>query len=165
MPKTSREVWERKFHERIHRTDNPDDCWEWTGTGRVDGYGQVTWEHRKYGCHRVAWELAFGDIPEGMNVLHKCDNPPCCNPAHLFLGTAEDNNRDRSMKGRTVSRPGELHHGAKLTQSDVIEIRRLAAAGVSVGELMTRFPVKRAQMYRVIKADRWQHLVHPTNHP
>ncbi|MER6171321.1 HNH endonuclease [Streptosporangium sp. NPDC001681] len=80
--------------------------------------------------HRVAWELANGPIPDGMKVCHRCDNPPCCNPAHLFLGTIADNNADRDQKGRQVSLQGEEHGSAKLTADQVDAIRELASADV-----------------------------------
>lgn len=80
----------------------PDECWEWTATRHYKGYGEfriVTSRSAK--AHGVAWILAnTRDIPAGMVVCHRCDNPPCCNPGHLFLGTVGDNNRDRAAKGR-----------------------------------------------------------------
>ena len=82
----------------------PDDCWEWRGTRLKTGYGLMhggsgsakRWEI----AHRVSWMVHFGEIPEELVICHRCDNPPCCNPAHLFLGTKADNNRDRASKGR-----------------------------------------------------------------
>lgn len=75
-------------------------CVEWQGGRDKDGYGQTVVGGRKQRAHRVAWERIHGPIPAGMKVLHKCDNPPCVNPGHLFLGTQADNVRDCWDKGR-----------------------------------------------------------------
>lgn len=81
------------FWAQVHKSG---DCWEWKGKRYPSGYGR----HSKFYAHRVAYELVHGPIPAGMFVCHRCDNPPCCNPAHLFLGTPEDNAKDRERKGR-----------------------------------------------------------------
>src|SRR5256885_74384 len=85
--------WNRK-------TISPSGCWEWVGSKRELGYGQVRYKGRSARAHRIAWELTFGEIPDGRSVLHKCDNPPCINPDHLFLGTQQDNVDDMFRKGR-----------------------------------------------------------------
>jgi hypothetical protein len=76
-------------------------CLEFGGSRSEDGYGTIRYQGRMQKAHRVAWQLAHGPIPKGLLVCHRCDNPPCCNVAHLFLGTVADNNRDRHAKGRT----------------------------------------------------------------
>ncbi len=78
----------------------PDKCWEWQASCNPAGYGGFQFNGRFGKAHRAAWELANGPIPEGICVLHRCDNPPCCNPAHLWLGTYADNHRDAVAKGR-----------------------------------------------------------------
>lgn len=96
---------EERFWSKV-ATKGPDDCWEWGAGIGANGYGKfrLSDPRREAGAHRMAWALAKGaEVPEGLCVLHKCDNPPCCNPAHLFLGTKGDNNRDRAEKGRTRS--------------------------------------------------------------
>lgn len=107
----------------------PDGCWEWAGTKSRAGYGYFKKPVRKHiYAHRFSWELAYGPIPEGMYVCHRCDNPPCVNPRHLFLGTAQDNTDDCVAKGRKSNLPplprrGEAHGGARLTAKQVAEIR------------------------------------------
>jgi hypothetical protein len=85
---------------RVDRSAGPDACWPWQGGRKVKGYGRLMRDYKDLQSHRVAWEETFGPIPDGLQVLHHCDNPPCCNPAHLFLGTPGDNVRDMVAKGR-----------------------------------------------------------------
>ncbi len=105
----------------------PDECWEWQKNRIKRGYGQLGHMGKALMAHRVAWEVAFGPIPEGLQVCHSCDNPPCCNPAHLWLGTQADNNRDMVAKGRARKGPpfGETSYRSKLSAQQVALIRSL----------------------------------------
>ena len=85
-----------------------DGCWTWTAAITAFGYGVIQWQGKKRPAHRIAWELTYGPIPAGKWVLHKCDNPPCVRPDHLFLGTVIDNVADMVAKGRQVR--GDRHH-------------------------------------------------------
>ena len=85
------------FWAHVQKTDG---CWTWTGAKHPFGHGLFTWEGRGQYTHRISWQIHFGEIPEGMYVCHSCDNPPCVNPAHLWLGTCADNLRDMVAKGR-----------------------------------------------------------------
>ena len=87
------------FWLRVARAD-PDACWIWQGSKRPQGYGQLSYQGRHTSAHRLAWTLTHGPIPDGLFVLHRCDNPPCVNPAHLFLGTTDDNMHDAFVKHR-----------------------------------------------------------------
>lgn len=109
-----------RFMSRIDSSGGPDSCWPWTGATDTRGYGHVKSGYHGFRTHRVAWKIHNGPIPEGANVLHRCDNRPCCNPAHLFLGTIRDNAVDMVAKGRHVSRVhpesivrGEAHPSSK----------------------------------------------------
>ena len=82
------------------RVDKTGDCWVWTGATTTAGYGEIRFGGKVVRVHRLVYELTVGPIPEGMGVLHRCDNPPCCRPDHLFLGTQRDNARDMVAKGR-----------------------------------------------------------------
>lgn len=96
-------------------------CWGWRASVGSHGYGQITYLQQKYTAHRVSWELHFGSIPDGLCVLHRCDNRRCVNPNHLFLGTRKDNLEDMTAKGRRVR--GSKHGRSKLTEAEVLEIR------------------------------------------
>jgi len=87
----------RRFWARIEKGN---DCWPWKSRTDKDGYGKVHWAGESNRAHRVAWEITNGPIPDGLLVCHSCDNPPCCNPSHLFLGTNAENMRDASAKRR-----------------------------------------------------------------
>jgi hypothetical protein len=94
----------------------PDGCWEWQGSRHAKGYGRIGVEGHNLKTHRVTYTETFGPIPSGMHILHTCDNPPCCNPAHLRLGSNADNVADKVSKGR---------HGMKITptQAEAIRVR------------------------------------------
>lgn len=103
------------------RIGDPDECWPWTGSKQRKGYGTVNRFKRQWVAHRFAWEMMNGPIPEGMLVCHKCDNPPCCNPAHLFLGTNKENLMDCVAKGRHAeTRKTHCKHGHAFTPDNIL---------------------------------------------
>lgn len=151
---------EDEFWDYVDRSGGPDACWPWTRSCVRAGYGQLWIGDRKLASHRVAFKLANGEIPDGSDVLHSCDNPPCCNPRHLFEGDAGVNLRDAIAKGRhrppdPVSRPGEAHPMAKLSTADVAEIRRVGGS-VSQRALGRRFGVGQTQISRILNGSRWK---------
>ena len=125
-------------------------CWEWHGRRDENGYGRTSVGGRhNYGAHRVAWELTHGSTT--LHVLHRCDNPPCCNPDHLFLGTNRDNAIDRHAKGRSKNLGrGALHPMAKLTAAEVAEMRALRANGWTQIRLAQRFGISRGNVSKIV---------------
>lgn len=134
-----------------------EDCWNWTGWKHRSGHGYVGsgTSGRNVQCHRVSWKLFKGVIPKGLCVLHKCDNPACVNPSHLFLGTQQDNMRDMNTKDRHAK--GERCNLDGLTESDAKKALRLKGK-VSHTELGKRFGVNRATISYLLEGKTWKHL-------
>ena len=130
-------------------------CLEWTGHLDINGYGQMNVHGRSpQKAHRMNWEIVNGAVPEGLCVLHKCDNPRCLEITHLFLGTNKDNSQDMVCKGRS---PRGMRQGhSKLTDADVIAIRTLA---LSRAEIARRYSVTPAQIGRIRSGTNWKHLL------
>lgn len=142
--------------------DEASGCWEWIGSKRC-GYGRMIIGSRKDGtrrsasAHRVSYELTYGEIPDGMEVCHKCDNPCCVNPNHLFLGTRQDNIDDRERKGRNIVFTGEENTRSKLTKKIVKDARwERAYKGTSFQKLADKYGVSKKTMMRAIKGDTWK---------
>lgn len=135
-------------------------CWLWLGPVNWAGYGRATFCNKSRSVHRVSWEVTYGSIPIGLCVLHKCDVPCCINPSHLFLGTMRDNFHDMVRKGRQKLTPpaGERNGHAKLTTTEVLEIRALADSGWSNESLMEKFSIKRSQIHAIRHRYSWSHL-------
>lgn len=144
------------------KVDKSGDCWIWT-KGRVGfGYGAFYPSgHKQVQAHRFAWELTYGAIPVNLQVLHNCDNPPCCNPAHLFLGTQKDNMQDCNIKGRarayyhTHPPQGELCHNAKLSLEQVQEARLMRSNGWKYPALAKHYGVTKATIRSAIIGRTW----------
>jgi hypothetical protein len=145
-----------------------DGCWEWQGVRnpRSTGYGQLKRNGKTLRAHRIAYEDWYGPIPAGMGVLHRCDNPPCIRPDHLFLGTPLDNAVDRNSKGRWTGerfscpperrRRGEEHPNAKLTREQVAAIRhRYAAGDVTYKALADEFGVSKSLVAQLVRGIGW----------
>jgi hypothetical protein len=138
------------------KVNRGDGCWEWRGWKDDKGYGYIQDGDRRRFTHRVSWELTNGPIAAGMFVCHHCDNPPCCRPDHLFLGTAQDNQTDMRIKGRSTR--GERNARAKLTTADVVEIRRLLMAGLRNCDVAERFNIARSVITNISKRKSWRHV-------
>lgn len=129
------------------------ECWLWMGKRNRDGYGVCG----RIGAHRVSWALAHGSIPASQCVLHRCDNRPCVNPSHLFLGTRIDNTADRDAKGRTAT--GRRVSTAKLSPSQVSEIRqRYGSGGETHRSLGSVFGVDHTVIGDILRGKSWRSL-------
>ena len=146
------------------RVDKSGDCWVWTAATTNGGYGVIRDTGRNgkiIRAHRLSWELHNGPIPAGIEVCHRCDNPPCVNPAHLFLGTHQDNVTDTVNKGRASGGGprGSLHHQAKLTEAQVVDIRaRHTAGAASQRQLAREYGVDRRAIHQVVYRKTWIHV-------
>ncbi len=134
------------------------DCELWAGPIRRDGYGQLRHRGKVVKAHRVAYEKAYGPIPAGMCVCHKCDNPACVRVSHLFLGTHADNVADKVGKGRQYCPTGELHGRAKLTEAAVLAMRAKALSGSSRTELSREYGVTEQHVGYVLSRKSWKHI-------
>jgi hypothetical protein len=146
-----------KFFERVEVRDTG--CWEWVGPVDQCGYGVLSYLGRRTMAHRAMVMLLGIIIPPGKIIMHKCDNPPCVNPAHLRVGTHHANHLDCVRKGRYVVTHGEAHGGSKLTARDVRKLRKMYAAGLeNPSELGRRFGVHRNTALKAIRRDTWRTL-------
>lgn len=146
---------ERGFWSRMSKGDG---CWEWQGKTRPDGYGILNFRHRPYQrAHRVAYELTYGPIPDGLHVCHHCDNPPCCRPDHLFLGPPEANMADMRSKDRSCY--GDRCPWSKLNSIQAAEIRRRRANGERLLSLAKEFGVSRSLVKLIAKGAVWRRAI------
>lgn len=157
-----RKLSEEEFVSRFwERTDvmGEDDCWVWKGYIKKEGYGQVSHQGKNVLAHRVSYTISIGEIPEGLLVLHKCDNPPCVNPKHLFIGTEADNMRDRDIKGRGNQPKGEKSGTHKLTETKVKQIRDKYSTGeFTKRELGREFGVTPENIHSIVRRETWRHI-------
>lgn len=170
----STEAEREAFQKHMHAL--PSGCIEWKGNINENGYGRFSYKRRGELAHRAAWRLFRGEIPKGMCLLHRCDNPPCVNLDHLFLGDRGDNARDMASKGRQwvqqnpAARPvcpiekkprGEQHGMSKLNEAVVLAIRRRASRGELGKHLAAEFGCAPSLISQVIRGQVWQHVGGP----
>lgn len=132
-------------------------CWQWTGGLGDEGYGTIRPFYKQtFKAHRASWIIHNGPIPNGFQVLHRCDNRGCVNPNHLFIGSNEDNVRDKLSKGRAGCLGGELHPGALTDWKNVHSIRALYnSGGITQRELSAMFGIARRTISHIVCEDHW----------
>lgn len=143
--------------ERYVQAEPNSGCHIWIGTINQAGYGKFWWNSENVPAHRAAWLLYVGQIPSGFFACHRCDNPPCVNPAHLFLGTPADNLADMAAKGRAIR--GCRHPRSYLTDGDVLRIRdRYFTSGLRQVDIAQEFGLTQATVSKIIRGDTWRHI-------
>lgn len=157
-----------KSRARVYETDadrlwprvekrGEDECWPYAGTRTAAGYGKVHIGHGAWvRAHRLAWIVTNGQIPAEMEVCHECDNPPCCNPRHLFLGTHADNMADMSLKGRANVAVGSAHYKAVINEDIAREIRAAVSAGETQLAVAKRLGISKNIVHQVVHNVTWK---------
>jgi hypothetical protein len=136
----------------------PNDCWNWTAALSV-GYGEFGFNNKRLPAHKVSYLLSVGNINDGLHVCHQCDNRACCNPAHLFLGTHQDNMRDAFNKNRTAH--GSRNGMSKITEDQVLQIRELVSQGATARSIAARFGISENYASDVAAGARWKRVKGP----
>lgn len=153
-----------RFWPKVAKIEDATSCWNWTASLTDLGYGQFAINpgasNANTRAHRVAWELTNGPVPEGLSVLHHCDNRKCCRPDHLYVGTQAQNVDDMMSRDRWGGAVGEDSPHAKLTAEDVIEIRRLHATGQwTMAALGRKFGVVYQLISKIVHRKIWKSLL------
>lgn len=144
-----------RFWSKVHK-GGEDECWDWMRGKDKDGYGAFWLNNEDIRAHRLAFIMKNGQIPSNMFVCHRCDNPACVNPGHMFLGSSRDNINDMLSKGRTLK--GEKNNGAKLKEHQVTEIKKIYLAGnVSSRVLAKQFGVGKGTILKIVNGEAWSH--------
>jgi hypothetical protein len=149
-------AFEDRFWAKVDKTET---CWNWTGAATPKGYGQIERAGRNVYAHRASYEMHVGSVPRGKQVCHRCDNPRCVRPNHLFTGTPADNTADMVAKGRARggSSVGERHPSHKLSWEQVTAIRAEYSAGrISQRALAASYGVQQFTVARIIRGEGWK---------
>lgn len=147
-----------RFMRQVEIGDVPGSCWWWTGNLGDGRYGAFSLNGKSVKAHRWIYELLFGEVPEGLIMRHRCDQPRCVNPQHLTVGTHADNRADMFERGRGPNRKGDRHPMAKLNEAQARRIRVLSELGRSHPAIAEEFGVSRSQVQRIASGRGWSHL-------
>ena len=159
LPRSTPKPILQRIEKKIHRGNNSDDCWLYGDSPCKAIYPVIKLNAKNVRVHRVMYELTYGPIPDGYDVLHKCDVPRCCNPSHLFLGKDADNIRDCISKGRANRTRGEEHYRAKLTESIVKEIRaRYTGCRGEQSAFAREYGVSTGTIRFIVMGITWKHV-------
>lgn len=144
-----------------HVVRNGNECWGWNGPFAKHGYALARFNRKVRYASKISWMIHNGvdSIPKGIFVLHKCDNPICSNPAHLFLGTPKDNMQDKIKKGRSNAPTGDKHYNAKLTEDQVRDIRLRLASGQTGNSISILYKVTRSTISAIRCKKLWNNLI------
>jgi hypothetical protein len=147
---------EELFWEKVDKRSE-DECWEWIASRDSCNYGMFYPKDHSNGvkASRYSYQLRYGDIPKGLYVLHKCDNPPCVNPKHLFIGTQTDNMQDMISKGRLYDRRGEKNSKVKLTEEDVRTVKLLRKNGMTYKSIAKSLKVSEGCINHILNGRHW----------
>jgi hypothetical protein len=145
---------QQAFWSRVEKRE-PTECWLWRGT-TTEGYGRFYFNNRAFVAHRISYQIAYGDIAPGLLVCHKCDNRPCVNPYHLFVGSPRQNSMDMVSKNRQTW--GERNPSAKLTTEQVLEIRNLNKDTINKSAVARQYGISRKMLRNILSHVNWRHL-------
>lgn len=159
-PRTKKQKPVNQYFDERYSPEPISGCWLWAGTYQSQGYGVANHKKVKGLAHRLSYTLHKGPIPDGMHVCHTCDNPACVNPDHLWIGTHQDNHKDKVNKGRASggSLKGMAHNMRKLTDDSVREIRRLCSDGFTQTGVGRLFGVSQGQVWAIVTGRNWGHV-------
>lgn len=135
-----------------------EECWEWNGAFFKSGYGSLSYHSKSHLAHRVSYEIHKGPIPEGMHILHSCDNRKCTNPAHLRVGTQADNVDDMISRGRNRPPQDRQAGRAKISDADAIQIRKLCSDGLAFKEIADRYGLSKSAIKKIHYRETWKHI-------
>ena len=163
LARKSAKIRKEKYNSKEYllskiKIDKKTGCWIWQASKNEGGYGRKRYKGRQTYVHRIFYEVFVGEIPKEMFVLHRCDTPSCVRPSCLFIGTHQNNSDDKYKKKRNNNLKGEEHGMSKLTEKDVLEIRRLYKKGWPSRKIGRKFNMYHTSILCIVKRKTWNHI-------